>query len=114
MRRKQFGELERLVTPKLLDVAQGVAKEELQRKEWLRTMAKLNHRTYEQVRVAILEFLDTDIFNISAEYCVSFLDPMIDSWDIVHNCQLIIPYGLADHATGFATVPFAEVLAAME
>jgi predicted GH43/DUF377 family glycosyl hydrolase len=27
---------------------------------------------------------------------------------------LIIPYGLADHATGFATVPLAEVLAAME
>jgi predicted GH43/DUF377 family glycosyl hydrolase len=26
---------------------------------------------------------------------------------------LIIPYGLADHATGFATVPLAEVLAAM-
>jgi transcriptional regulator with XRE-family HTH domain len=80
--KEPFGELERLVTQKLLDVAQGVAKEELQRKEWLRTMAKLNHRTYEQVRVAILEFLDTDVFNISAEYCVSFLDPMIDSWDI--------------------------------
>lgn len=80
--KEPFGELERLVTQKLLDVAQGVAKEELQRKEWLRTMAKLNHRTYQQVRVAILEFLDTDVFNISAEYCVTFLDPMIDSWDI--------------------------------
>ena len=33
---------------------------------------------------------------------------------LVHNGQLIIPYGLADHATGFATVPLAEVLAAME
>jgi predicted GH43/DUF377 family glycosyl hydrolase len=29
------------------------------------------------------------------------------------NGQLIIPYGLADHASGFATVPLAEVLAAM-
>jgi transcriptional regulator with XRE-family HTH domain len=80
--KEPFGELERLVTQKLLDVAQGVAKEELQRKEWLRTMAKLNHRSYEQIRVAILEFLDTDVFNLSAEYCVSFLDPMVDSWDI--------------------------------
>jgi hypothetical protein len=26
---------------------------------------------------------------------------------------LIIPYGLADHATGFATVPLGDVLAAM-
>ena len=33
---------------------------------------------------------------------------------LIHNGELIIPYGLADHATGFATVPVAEVLAAME
>lgn len=33
---------------------------------------------------------------------------------LVHGGELIIPYGLADHATGFATVPLAEVLAAME
>ena len=32
---------------------------------------------------------------------------------LVHNGVLIIPYGLADHATGFATVPLDEVLAAM-
>jgi predicted GH43/DUF377 family glycosyl hydrolase len=33
---------------------------------------------------------------------------------LVHQGELIIPYGLADHATGFASVPLAEVLAAME
>ncbi len=33
---------------------------------------------------------------------------------LLHNRELIIPYGLADQATGFATVPLAEVLAAME
>ncbi|HWR54663.1 MAG TPA: glycoside hydrolase family 130 protein [Bryobacteraceae bacterium] len=33
---------------------------------------------------------------------------------LVHNGELIIPYGLADHATGFATIALAEVLAAME
>jgi predicted GH43/DUF377 family glycosyl hydrolase len=32
---------------------------------------------------------------------------------ILHNGELIIPYGLADHATSFATVPLGEVLAAM-
>ena len=32
---------------------------------------------------------------------------------LVHNGELIIPYGLADHATGFATVPLDDVLAAM-
>jgi transcriptional regulator with XRE-family HTH domain len=77
-----FGELERLVTQKLLDVAQGVAREELRSEEWLRLMAQLSDQSYEQVRVAILEFLDTDVFNISVENCVTFLDPMIESWDI--------------------------------
>jgi len=80
--KEPFGELERLVTQKLLDVAQGVAREELESEEWLRLMAQLSNRSYEQVRVAILEFLDTDVFNVSAENWVSFLDPIIDSWDI--------------------------------
>ena len=34
------------------------------------------------MRVSILEFLDTDVFNVSVENCISFLDPIIDSWDI--------------------------------
>ena len=33
---------------------------------------------------------------------------------LLHNGVLIIPYGLADHATGFATVALAEILAAMQ
>jgi predicted GH43/DUF377 family glycosyl hydrolase len=32
---------------------------------------------------------------------------------LLHDGELIIPYGLADHATGFATVSIAELLAAM-
>jgi predicted GH43/DUF377 family glycosyl hydrolase len=33
---------------------------------------------------------------------------------LLHGADLIIPYGLADHATGFATVPVDSVLAAMQ
>jgi len=33
---------------------------------------------------------------------------------LLHGGHLILPYGLADHATAFATVPLAAVLAAME
>lgn len=33
---------------------------------------------------------------------------------LVHRGQLVVPYGLADHATGFATMSLAEVLGAME
>src|SRR5579862_6429428 len=80
--KQPFGELERLVTQKLLDVTQEIARDELRNEDWLREMAELSHRSYEQMRVAILEFLDTDIFNISVEGCASFLDPMVEFWDI--------------------------------
>lgn len=79
---RPFGELERLATQKLLDVAKRVAREELASEDWLKTVARLSGRKYEEMRVAILEFLDTDVFSISPAHCVSFLDPLIESWDI--------------------------------
>ena len=80
--RQPFGELERLVTQKLLDVVKNVAKEELASETWLRIMARLGDRSYEQMRVIVLEFLDTDIFTVSAEHCVACLEPLLESWDI--------------------------------
>ena len=80
--KQPFGELERLVTQKLLNVTKGVAKEELESENWLHLVARLSGRSYEQTRVNILEFLDTDLFNVSDENCVSFLEPLIESWDI--------------------------------
>jgi hypothetical protein len=80
--RQPFGELELLVTQKLLDVVKEVARQELDSESWLRLVGRLNNRSYEEMRVAILEFLDTDVFNVSIENCVSFLDPLIESWDI--------------------------------
>ena len=80
--RQPFGELERLVTQKLLDVVKGLAQQELENAAWLRSVAELSGRSYEAMRVIVLEFLDTDIFQVSIEDCVSFLDPLIESWDI--------------------------------
>jgi transcriptional regulator with XRE-family HTH domain len=80
--KQPFGELERLVTQRLLDVVEGVAKEELGNEYWLRMVADLSGRSFEEMRVIVLEFLDTDIFHLSREHCVSFLDPLIESWDI--------------------------------
>ena len=77
-----FGELERLVTQTLLDVVKRVAKDELENDYWLRMVARLSRRSFEEMRVVVLEFLDTDIFHVSAENCVAFLDPLIESWDI--------------------------------
>lgn len=80
--RQPFGELEQLVTQKLLDVVSRVARSELDNQAWLQEVAQLGDKSREQMRVIILEFLDTDIFNISNEDCISFLDPLIARWDI--------------------------------
>jgi transcriptional regulator with XRE-family HTH domain len=80
--KEPFGEIEHLITQKLLDVAKGVAKEEWKNENWLRVVARLNHKSYEEMRVIVLEFLDTDIFNLSVQTFVYFLDPLIESWDI--------------------------------
>ena len=80
--KQPFGELERLVTQKLLDVAKRIAREELQSEEWLRLLARFGHRSYEEMRVIVLDFLEIDVLNVSVENCVAFLDPLIESWDI--------------------------------
>src|SRR5438876_9953035 len=80
--KQPFGELERLVTQKLLDVVQRVAKDELESETWLHSVARLSGRSFEALRVSILEFMDADAFNVSVENCESFLDPLIESWDI--------------------------------
>jgi hypothetical protein len=80
--KQPFGELERLITQKLLDVVKGAAKKELESEGWLREVARLSNRDYEQIRGIIMEFLETDIFHVSIENCVSFLEPLIESWDI--------------------------------
>ncbi len=80
--KEAFGELERLITQKILDVAKRAAKKELASEDWLQEVARLSDRNYEHMRVNIKEFLDTDIFHLSIENCVSFLMPLIESWDI--------------------------------
>jgi transcriptional regulator with XRE-family HTH domain len=80
--KQPFGELERLVAQKLLDVSKRIARDELESENWVRSVARLSNHTYEQMRVIVLEFLDADIFNVSIENCVAFLDPLIESWDI--------------------------------
>ena len=43
---------------------------------------RLSERSYEELRVSVLEFLETDIFSVSADNCVAFLDPLLESWNI--------------------------------
>jgi transcriptional regulator with XRE-family HTH domain len=105
---RPFGELERLVTQTLLDVVKGVAKDELENEPWLRTVAQLSGRSFEEMRVIVLEFLDTDIFDVSAENCVSFWDPLIESWDIdlaTFGLEIVLnPSVASGHVKRFAFV----------
>ena len=80
--KEPFGAVERLVTQKLLDVVKRVTREELKDKDWLRLVARHSDRSYAQMRVMVIEFLEADIFNVSAENSLTFLDPLIESWDI--------------------------------
>jgi transcriptional regulator with XRE-family HTH domain len=80
--KQPFGEIERLVTQKLVDVVKRVTKKELESENWLREVARLSSKDHEQTRVMIMEFLDTDILHLSIETCVSFLKPLIVSWEI--------------------------------
>jgi transcriptional regulator with XRE-family HTH domain len=100
--KQAFGELERLVTQKLIDVTKRIARDELENEQWLRSVAKLRNQSYQQARTIILDFLDTDVFNISIDHCRTFLIPMIESWDIdiasfamkVHMNPLLSPVRL--------------------
>lgn len=98
--KQAFGELERLVAQKLLNVTKKIAKDELDNERWLRSVAKLRNQSYEEARTIILEFLDTDVFNISVGHCNTFLAPLIESWDFdltafemeVHLNRLLSPF----------------------
>lgn len=79
--RHPFGTLERLITQTLLDVVQRIARQELDSENWIRLAARVGSRTHEEMRVMVLEFLDTDIFHVSRENCVAFMDPLVESWD---------------------------------
>ena len=80
--KEPFGELERLVTQKLLDLARSVANDEKENEKWLRMVARLGKRSYEQIRVLIVEFLDTELFSVSLEHGTFLLTCLVDSWDI--------------------------------
>jgi hypothetical protein len=70
------------------------------------------------MRVLVLEFLDTDIYHLSADHCVAFLDPLIASWDIdlaTFRLEIVLNHQVAaEHVRRFEFVergpaqPFEE------
>ena len=103
-----YGELERLVTQKLLAVTQKVASEQMQVDDWLRMMTQLKGGSHEETKVAVLEFVDTDVLHVSAGNRI-FLDSLIDSWDInlqTFSLSILLNRRLA--ATNVKRFEFAE------
>jgi len=80
--RHHFGELERLVTQKHVDVGKDIAQAQSENADWVRQVARLSKRSQDRMRRIITEFLGTDVFSESLENCVPFLDPLLESWDI--------------------------------
>ena len=68
--KEPFGTLERLVTQKLLDVVKRVTRTELEDEGWLLRVAPQSDRSHEELHAIVRAFLETDIFNISADTCV--------------------------------------------
>lgn len=104
-----FGTLERLVAQKLLEVVQGIARQELDNENWLRLAARVGGRSKEAMRVIVLEFLDTDVFHVSNENCVDFLDPLVESWSVdLESLRLDITLNATLVADSHRTFEFVE------
>jgi len=80
--REPLGALERFVTQHLLGLVKRVATQGLEDKRWLRRVTRRRQGRYRQMRVAVLDFLETDLFNLTADHCTTFLEPLIVSLDI--------------------------------
>jgi transcriptional regulator with XRE-family HTH domain len=80
--KEPFGEIERIVTQKLLDIAKEITRQGWNNENWVRLVARANHKSYEEMRVLVLEFLDSDIFSLSIQNAIYFLRPLIQSWDL--------------------------------
>jgi transcriptional regulator with XRE-family HTH domain len=85
LQRQPFGTLERLVTQTLLELSQRIARRELESEGWIRLAARVGGRSHEEMRVLVLEFLDTDVSQVSNENCSDFIDPLVESWDVDLN-----------------------------
>jgi hypothetical protein len=104
-----FGTLEQLVTKKLLEVVQSIARRELDSEDWIRLAAHVGGQSNEAMRVIVLEFLDTDVFHVSNENCIDFLDPLVESWDVdLESLRLDIVLNDKLVADGRHTFAFVE------
>jgi len=75
-------ELECLIVQRLLEVARGFVSRRLEDEVGLRVAATREGRSYLDVRMRLLEFLDVTADSVTARDCEDFIRLRIASWDI--------------------------------
>jgi len=78
--KQPFGELEQMITRTLVDVVREEARAHARDETWLRTIAKRGRDTYREMRVRMIDLLDSDPRASLGDFSL-FLDPLIDWWD---------------------------------
>ncbi|HYK83284.1 MAG TPA: helix-turn-helix transcriptional regulator [Gemmatimonadales bacterium] len=76
------GELEGVIVGRLLEVAHGFVRRQLEDEVGLRVAATRDGCTYLDARMRLLEFLDTGSDSLTADDCEDFVLPRIAAWDI--------------------------------
>lgn len=75
-----FGELEKMITRTLVTIVRDEARAHARDETWLRTIARRGRDTYREMRVRMIDLLDSDPRVSLGDYSL-FLDPLIDWWN---------------------------------
>jgi transcriptional regulator with XRE-family HTH domain len=82
LEKEPFGDLERLIAQKLMEVAKAEATVHVDNEKWIRRVARFNKESLEQTRGRLSRLMSADTFGSSIETFVPFLDRLVDSWNI--------------------------------
>ncbi len=78
--KQPLGELEQMITRTLVAVVRDEARAHARDETWLRTIARRGRDTYREMRVRMIDLLDSDPRASIGDFSL-FLDPLIDWWD---------------------------------
>lgn len=99
--KEAFGELERLVMRKILDVVVGLARKEAHNEEWIRSMTQVSGCSAEELRKAMQELASASGLPLFLESRAACLEAMVASWDIdleMFCLEVMLKQGLTPEA----------------
>lgn len=78
--KQPLGELEQMITRTLIAIVRDEARAHVRDETWLRTIARRGRDTYREMRVRMIDLLDSDPRASLGDFSL-FLDPLIDWWN---------------------------------